>query len=1227
VVEKIQERVKDILSDFTGLNRARDLFAELNYDLARDSLPRRKWNNRMAAEALVEDPQVIATHNDFRIIYNRLASDKLGITQQRAVVNRLLCEHPYALFLFSTEDQKHWHFVNVKLASEEEDDERNKQHKKRRLFRRFTIREHESRLRTAIERLSKLNLESLQAEHENNIPPLEIQSRHDEAFNVQDVTEEFYKKYEERFNTIMLELKSRDGNGQWAHDYALQLLNRTMFLYFVQRKGWLGKDSEFFEKFWNAYEKANQKKDTFFPKWLTLLFFEVFNKPAHQRQIVRRAYLPDAIRSDLSGAPYLNGGLFKENKLDRFQSKVGVTDHQFSRIFDLFQSYNFTITENSPLDQEVAVDPEMIGKVYETLVNVSEAPAEQKAAGIVYTPRTEIDLMCRLSLVDNLANHLGAEHKNLFYRAIFSLDQEDREQVDKDLADSGLWPDVEKRLNEITVLDSACGSGSFLVGMLYILNDVLERAERQRGVETSSFERKKRIIGQSLYGVEVMDWACHVAELRLWLSLIVDAQFGKNEPVFNGEPLLPNFRFNIRCGDSLVQEVGGLDMAHRRGVIELSPKIKPKLNELKREKKKFYNNEQDRKFKSASALESHEVRIFRELLQDRIDTCNKKAKFLMQEQAKDKGGQQRSLITGELEGPAKQLTLAHQRRETEIVAIKAEAESMELVHDTVRDSSSVPFVWDIAFAEIFSGDKHGFDIVIGNPPYVRQEKIANPQLAQEEVTTKNKKEYKAKLIRSVYEEYPRFFGYKAATDAAAHRIAARSDLCIYFYFHGLSLLNDKGSFCFITSNSWLDVDYGKDLQEFLLRRCHLKLILDNKVRRVFKDADVNTVIVLFGPPEDLKVVDDFSLDKTAKFVMFYVPFEEVLHPVVFEEIEEFTEKTTKPEYRVFPIKQANLLTDRCEPSKSTEKKPRGPLIKTAKYIANRWGGQYLRAPDIYWTVLEKGKDKLVRLGDIAEVRFGIKTGANEFFYLDDEKIREWGIEKEFLQPVLKSAKDSEKLLLCADQMKTQLFICHKGRTELKTTRALNYIQHGEQLSFNKTRSVSGRKNWYDVGAKEPADAIILRRIGERCPIFEANGVVEDCCLFGITRCNKAIALHPFMATLNSTWTRLHIEINTRQLTGAQAVSDTNVYVVKDAKILNVSLLSNELLAALSEMYLVLRERPSISIFKEVSMEDRQILDSIVFDQFSLTKGEREAVYEAVIDLVESRLKKADSLRG
>jgi hypothetical protein len=406
---------------------------------------------------------------------------------------------------------------------------------------------------------------------------------------------------------------------------------------------------------------------------------------------------------------------------------------------------------------------------------------------------------------------------------------------------------------------------------------------------------------------------------------------------------------------------------------------------------------------------------------------------------------------------------------------------------------------------------------------------------------------------------------------------------------------------------------------------------------------VNTVIVLLAPPDDRR---EDGLSKTARFVMFKKPFEEVARAEVFKAIEAVTDRQSTEVYRVTARLQRELLeegleseTDEAEQTTPRKRKSRAPLIKTARYIGNKWGGKYLRAPDIFFMILEKGKGKLVRLGDIAEVRFGIKTGANDFFYLEPTgkpapagylHVRngagwEGEIEEEFLKPILKSAKDSDTILIDPAKLRTRLFLCHASKAELSGTRALEYIRWGESKAFDKKPSVQGRRCWYDVGHKEPADAIVLRRIGERMPVFEANGVLEDCVLFGISRLYSSLNLHAFLAALNATWTRLYIELMTRQLTGAQAVADTNVYLVKEVPIFDFRLISGSTLEDFLRAYRQMRVRPCVSIFTEKDAPDRRALDEAVFDVLGLTAGEREAVYEAVVNLVRARLEKARSV--
>jgi len=215
--------------------------------------------------------------------------------------------------------------------------------------------------------------------------------------------------------------------------------------------------------------------------------------------------------------------------------------------------------------------------------------------------------------------------------------------------------------------------------------------------------------------------------------------------------------------------------------------------------------------------------------------------------------------------------------------------------------------------------------VIGNPPYVRQEMISPPNELKAEVSLEDRREYKEKIIKSVKNIFP-----------VIEKIDKKSDYYIYFYFHGLGLLNEKGTFCFITSNSWLDVGYGKNLQEFLLKYVPITAIYDNP-KRSFAHADVNTIIALFGAPkfekdeiiENLKRYENTNiwsmLNHTAKFVMFKKPFEEVINAKNLIEIEnvrikvknvgltELVKNVVKTnDYRVFPILQEDLLEDGWE---------------------------------------------------------------------------------------------------------------------------------------------------------------------------------------------------------------------------------------------------------------------------------------------------------------------------
>ncbi|MCX8027678.1 MAG: Eco57I restriction-modification methylase domain-containing protein, partial [Thermodesulfovibrionales bacterium] len=706
----------------------------------------------------------------------------------------------------------------------------------------------------------------------------DIWRRWKEAFSVQRVTDQFFEDYKSVFFELRQNFENQGISIKNSHELAQQILNRLMFVYFISKKRWLNDNPRFIKWYWQRYKQEKDKDDSFYERWLKVLFLEAFNN-----RYSHPSYQPQDVRNALAIAPYLNGGLFHRNELDDLP--FSISDSLFERILNFFEKYNFTIREDLPLDVEVAVDPQMIGYVYESLSNVAEEIYERQDLGIFYTPTIEVDFMCRRALVEYLAGHLSQVPKIWIYRLLFD---EDKKRVSDLITKQNLWYQLEESLDTLAVVDPACGSGAFVVGMLNVLTELYNLIYSNINRQMSQFELKRKIIGNSLYGVDVMPWAVHSAELRLWLQLIIDEDI----PIENRKlyPLLPNLNLKLRVGDSLVQEIGGISLHLRDST--LSPSSKKKLTSLRIEKEKYYNNDPTAKFKTKEAFQHEELRIFTEILDDRIVNLKKNIQSLE--------GQKRAVQLSIFErekNEQRQMSLF----EEQIRAMKQEIEVLNEAKTKIHKAGHKPFVWDIDFAEIF-GDKGGFDIVIGNPPYVRQEKIAPPNMLRSQVSNDDKTLYKEKLLKSIQTHYP-----------FIKRIDKKSDYYIYFYFHGLSLLNEKGTFCFITSNSWLDVGYGKDLQEFLLKYCPIIAIYDNEAKRSFEHADVNTVIVLLGAPKTNKNGTDWSaLKNTARFVMFKKPFEEVINTDNLITLEEATGVTKKEEFRVYPILQETLLEEGWE---------------------------------------------------------------------------------------------------------------------------------------------------------------------------------------------------------------------------------------------------------------------------------------------------------------------------
>ena len=1056
-----------------------------------------------------------------------------------------------------------------------------------------------------------------------------------EAFSVEKVTNEFFDAYRYALNEIII--KSLDNNVEYKikHSFAQQVLSRILFIYFLQRKGWLKwkdykQDKNYIKNLWLAYKCKSKTKDTFYSQWLSSLFFGAFNKKIH----FINPELPDEIKESFSLMPFLNGGLFSKNELD--ERNFDLPDNIFEWLFEpdeqgnnkqkgFLEIFNFTIDEASPDDAEVAVDPEILGKVYESLINEEE----RGDAGIFYTPRVEIDFMCRFSLVNYLVSKTQID-KDELVEIIFNPDSIGAYKNDQNLIS------ICKHLDNVRIVDPAVGSASFLVGMMNILVELHSAlTKRIQHKEENLFALKHKIILENLYGVDVKDWAVMMGELRLWLLLIIETD-EKFMDIYT-KPLLPNLSFKIRQGDSLVEEIGGVFLNLRADALKTIPNsIKQKISELIDKKAEFFSGKRSADLKEQHEIEDLEVEVFNEILQSKVDDLEKKCiqkKSILNQLINSKD------LFGETDNTSKQKKLSE-----EIEQLQRELDTYQSALSAVGVKGKKDyFLWELDFAEVFA-QNGGFDIVIGNPPYVRQELIAPPLENENDYSPddwrKLKSQYKDKLIKATQNVWDDI-----------KKIDKKSDLYVFFYYQGLSLLNDNGIFCFINSNSWLDVGYGTGLQEFLLKSFQPLYIIDNIAKRSFKQADVNTIIVFIQKPKVKP--DDFTL----KFIAFKKPFEEAITPEVLKEIENTNLPVfDHPIYRVYPKTKKELLEEGVEYPNETELElNQNP--EQLPYIGNKWGGKYLRAPEIYFKIMEKGKDKLVRLGDIAEVRRGFTTGANEFFYLKpvgmtvkevkeiaEEKPQalikvkngagwEGEIEAEFLKPVIKSPRELKTIMVRIEDLNYLAFMCHKSKKELKATKALEYIEWGEIQKYNLRPTCRSRNLWWDLGVRKIGDLSYSYIIGEIHKIPINKNYLVDCNLFDIIT-NKANYFSNIAYFLNTAIFRLFLEVAGREMTGALTVLKVQVF-----ELVKLPLLLPNLFCLKDEFLYSFFQRIVKSIIDELGFDssrpireqepnplpDRKELDDIVFDALGLTAEERKEVYWAVAELVKARLDKAKSV--
>ncbi len=349
------------------------------------------------------------------------------------------------------------------------------------------------------------------------------------AFDVEPVTKDFFAEYKRIFEGAMVAVAGfGQGEEESKRTFVQTLFNRLMFVYFLSRKGWLRFDDnvDYLNALWQDYPSL-PGDDNFYNARLKQLFFARLNNP----QSLNLMHNNPALHRITKDVPFLNGGLFEETDLDRHDGVI-VPDEAIRQVLTgLFDRFNFTVMESTPFDIEVAVDPEMLGKVFEELVT------GRHDSGAYYTPRPVVSFMCR----EALKGYLEGQDTGLESEAIARfVEHHETEGIGVPQARG-----VARALAEVTVVDPACGSGAYLLGMMQELVELQVRLFNVTQDTKSLYELKLEIIQRNLYGVDIDSFAVNIAMLRMWLSLAIDYEGATPEP-------LPNLDFKVVCGDSLL---------------------------------------------------------------------------------------------------------------------------------------------------------------------------------------------------------------------------------------------------------------------------------------------------------------------------------------------------------------------------------------------------------------------------------------------------------------------------------------------------------------------------------------------------------------------------------------------------------------------------------------------------------------------------------------------------
>lgn len=589
------------------------------------------------------------------------------------------------------------------------------------------------------------------------------------AFSVEALSDEFFDKYREQYADFIQYITGKrfvKVGSKWEEkvldppnlalmqafghkekkirDYVKKMMGRITFLHFLQRKGWMCGDLNYMQ---NMFENSAYKND-YLDSVLEPLFFGILNtKPAEREALFTDYDWDKSLLNEWKDIPYLNGGLFERDEEDEPESRFPAD--YFKRLFQFFSEYNFTIDENDPNDAEVGVDPEMLGKIFENLLE------DNKDKGAFYTPKEIVRYMCQESLIAYLETNTSVAKDKI--RQFVLSPEEGVADIPKNKK-----PKLLTALEEVKICDPAIGSGAFPMGLL---NELLHCREVLSGEHYDRAEIKKSIIQNNIYGVDIEKGAVDIARLRFWLSIVVDEE--------TPSPL-PNLDYKIMQGNSLIESFMGVDLSK----LTYEKEYKKDKGEIS-----LFDDEKNRLQKTVSHLLSSYY------------SCSDHArKVKLQQEISD-------TINKQLEAQAYDPT------------ILAKLKTINLAENNKF------FLWHTWFSDVFNrDDKDGFDIVIGNPPYIDSETMT--LLGQTDLREYITKHYK--FIKGNWDIYMAFLEW------------------------GLTL--SSGCLCYITPDKWLSKPFGSKFREqCMIPRMKTILHTGNKT---FESAMVDAIITLFGRSSD-----------------------------------------------------------------------------------------------------------------------------------------------------------------------------------------------------------------------------------------------------------------------------------------------------------------------------------------------------------------------------------------